>query len=206
VAYPTDFPALSSRQLSNAKLYAQREDLIASLDIAPGGTIAEVGVALGDFSDFLLNTLRPAHFTAIDTFAMHAYPEHWGHSSAEIFGARTHREFFDDRFRNRGVQINTIEALSHDALKTLPDESHDLIYVDAGHDYASVRTDGELAIAKTKQNGVVVFNDYIMFDHLLGVPYGVVQAVNEIVTRTEWKIVGFALQHHMFCDIALRRP
>jgi hypothetical protein len=26
-----------------------------------------------------------------------------------------------------------------------------------------------------------------------------------LVRATDWRIVGFALQRHMFCDIALRR-
>ena len=34
--------------------------------------------------------------------------------------------------------------------------------------------------------------------------YGVVPAVNELVVSEGWQVVGFALQQHMFCDIALR--
>ena len=56
-----------------------------------------------------------------------------------------------------------------------------------------------------EQLGLLVFNDYIMVDHHYGTPYGVVRAVNELVTASDWKVVGFALQQQMFCDIALCR-
>jgi hypothetical protein len=44
-----------------------------------------------------------------------------------------------------------------------------------------------------------------MADHIQNSPYGVVQVVNELVTSSNWRVIGFALQQHMFCDIALKR-
>ena len=56
--YPSmDFPALEARHLAGAGLFANREALIASLPLAAGGTIAEIGVAHGEFSEFLLGGL-----------------------------------------------------------------------------------------------------------------------------------------------------
>ena len=89
----------------------------------------------------------------------------------------------------------------------LEDGAFDLVYVDAGHEYDEVRRDGAVAARKLTPGGVLIFNDYIMVDHHYGTPYGVVRAVNELVTASDWKVVGFALQQQMFCDIALcRRP
>jgi hypothetical protein len=35
--------------------------------------------------------------------------------------------------------------------------------------------------------------------------YGIVPVVNKMVVNQGWKVLGFALQKHMFCDIALVR-
>jgi hypothetical protein len=87
----------------------------------------------------------------------------------------------------------------------LQDHSLDLIYIDAGHDIESVKRDMQEAVQKIKRDGTLIFNDYIMHDHITGSPYGVVPVVNDLVAQHGWKVVGFALQHHLFCDIALRR-
>jgi len=44
-----------------------------------------------------------------------------------------------------------------------------------------------------------------MTDHILGVAYGVVPVVNKLIVDEGWRIIAFALQKGMFCDIALRR-
>jgi len=63
---------------------------------------------------------------------------------------------------------------------------------------------GRLALESA--DGTLIFNDYVMYDHLQRVEYGVVQAVNQLVIDGDWRVVGFALNHNMFCDIAIRRP
>lgn len=85
-----------------------------------------------------------------------------------------------------------------------PERFFDLIYVDGVHDYSGVKSDANLASKKIKDDGIIVFNDYILHDQSMA-PYGVVHVVNEMVVAGEWQIVGFALQRHMFCDIAIRR-
>lgn len=206
MTYPyMDFPRLTRAHLGDAMLFANREDLIEGLPIRQRGVIAEVGVALGDFSDFLLRTLKPSEFVAIDTFSMHEFPVHWGRSSEELFGGKSHLDFYRERFAHQTDCIRIEQALSHVGLTRYPTGYFDLIYVDAAHDYESVRRDADVASDRLKPDGTLVFNDYTMFDHLLAVPYGVVPAVNEIIAAQRWRVVGFALHQHMFCDIALRR-
>lgn len=69
-----------------------------------------------------------------------------------------------------------------------------------------VRADIAAAIPKLKVHGRLIFNDYIIWNHLRGKPYGVVRAVNELLCRNEeWKIVAFCLNVEMFCDVAVSR-
>lgn len=201
-----DFYELTSDRMRNAQLFASRNDMISSFSHLVGGVIGEVGVALGGFSEVIISKLRPSHFYAFDTFEMHKWPEHWGKSSAEIFGDKTHRDFYAEHLNRIGAADTTImEGLSHEQLPICADGLFDMLYIDAAHTYDGVNTDARLACQKLKPSSTIIFNDYIMFDHLLGAEYGVVQAVNNLVAEGEWFVVGFALQKHMFCDIALRR-
>ena len=201
----TRFPEITAGHMRGAKLFANRNDMIASFHDLRGGIIGEVGVALGDFSEFLVSALRPSHFYAFDTFDMHNWPEHWGRSSAEIFGGDTHREFYTKRAVGFDVPVSIMSGLSYETLVKIDDGTFDLLYIDAGHKYDDVKRDADIAVQKLKPASTIVFNDYVMWDHMLGEEYGVVQAVNELAAGGEWFVVGFALQQHMFCDIALRR-
>jgi hypothetical protein len=151
----------------------------------------------------MIDTLEPLRFVAVDVFEMHKYPEHWGRSSIEIFGDATHEEFYRARFRNEGDRMVIRSGLSHTMLAEFSNQTFDLIYLDAGHDYANVARDICLSADKIKPNGFVIVNDYTMFDQFLNEPYGVVPAVNEAVNAGGWLVVGFALDKQMFCDIAL---
>jgi methyltransferase family protein len=200
-AYPNvEFPALESRHFEGARLFANREALIASLPLAPGGTIAEVGVLRGEFSEFLLSTLRPRIFVAFDIFTQHPVQSKRGRREIAY-----NSQFYRRRFADRGDQVVIEMGPSHVMLAKYPDRTFDLIYIDAGHDYASVKRDADLALDKVKPDGFLVFNDYIMYDHLVGEPYGVVQVVNQILVEQNLQVYGLALEHHLFCDIAFRR-
>ena len=200
----TNFPELAHTHIKDAKLFANRRDMVASLGIAQGGVVAEVGVAHGEFSEYLLQTLRPERFVAIDLFDMHKHPVIWGIPSEVMFDGMTQLDFYRRRFRDYGRRIVIEQGLSHEILARYPDQTFDMIYIDAGHDYESVKLDGEAAKRKIKLDGTIVFNDYVLYDPFGDGAYGVVQAVNEIVVAGGWYVVGFALEKNMFCDIALK--
>lgn len=200
-----NYPVITSAHLASPRLHANRFEMIVALKdrLPQNPAICEVGVALGDFSEFLLDTLRPRELIALDLFGLHELDELWGRPTGEIFHGKSHAQYFRDRFASKPVRV--IEGDSVAALASLPDQSLDLIYIDGDHSYEGAKADAGQALLKVKPEGLLIFNDYIMYDHLQGGAYGVVQAVNELVDETDWKIVGFALQHRMFCDIALQR-
>jgi hypothetical protein len=175
------------------------------MDFLRGGIFAEIGVARGDFSEFLIEKLEPRLFVGFDIFLMHEYPEHWGTPSEILFNGKTQLEFYKERFSSRGKQVVTEVGPGDVKLLEYPDEYFDLIYIDANHSYESVKRDARVASQKLKKNGILIFNDYVMFDHFANVPYGVVQAVNEMVVYDSWCVTGFALERQMFCDIAIQR-
>ena len=199
----TGHPALLPHHLKDARLYADRNDMVRQLAREQDGRIAEIGVGLGDFSEFLIQTLSPRTFIAIDTFEMHLSPSHWGRSSSDIFGTATHEEFYRARLPFSCIEI--LSGMSYLMLSKIPDCSLDMAYIDAAHDCENCCRDAHVAATKMKPHGILIFNDYILYDPFLHAEYGVVQAVNQMVACSDWRVIGFALQRHMFCDIALQR-
>ena len=199
-------PPLQAKHLDDARLFANRNDLISSMrSVIEGGVIAEVGVAQGDFSEFLLQELEPTKFVAFDIFNMHEWGAAWGDSTSNVLNNMTHLEFYRRRFADRGTQITIEVGMSHLNLANYPDKSFDLIYIDADHSYEGVKKDAEIAKNKVSDDGFIVFNDYMRFDHVYGYFYGVVRVVNEIIVNDNWLICGFALQPEMYCDIAIHK-
>jgi hypothetical protein len=199
-----DIPELNPAHVAGAKLYANRHDMIRHLGIPEGARIAEVGVANGDFTEFL-RQLNPAHFIAADLFEMDRNPVIWGIPQEILFKGMGHYNYYKSRFSDDSSRMNIMRGPSQEVMGSLPDGTLDMIYIDAGHDYFNVAQDGIVCAKKISKNGILVFNDYVLYDPFTDDEYGVVKAVNEMIATDEWQVIGFALQRHMFCDIAIRR-
>jgi hypothetical protein len=200
-----DFPVLTASHVRHARLYSDRAEMFRAFALPQGGIIGEVGVAVGWFSTFLIEHFKPSEFVAFDLFNLHTIPTLWGQQTSVLFEGKTHLAYYRDKFAGTPARVTLEEGSSHARLAIYPDEYFDILYIDAGHTYEDVKRDAAVARKKIKPDGFLVFNDYIMFDHLSGGAYGVVPAVNELVVQENWEVVGFALQQHMFCDIAIRR-
>lgn len=157
----------------------------------------------GRILEVLIAELRPAEFHAFDLFQLHQAKRLWGRPAAEIFGERTHADYYADAVRDSSIVIH--EGPSAETLKSLPDGHLDLAYIDAGHDYDSVLQDAQQCVRAVRPSGILVFNDYVLHDPFAGVDYGVVPVVNDLVVNQGWRVVGFALHKHLFCDIAMTR-
>lgn len=191
--------------LAGVKLYANRTELIESLaGELTGARIAEIGVLLGDFSEVMLNAFRPKEFVAFDLFDLHLSDHPWAVSHARAFNGKSHLEYYRQRVAGHNVRIEM--GFSDKCLARYNDSYFDMIYVDGDHSVKGVKADADVAMNKVKPSGLLVFNDYIMYDWNVGDFYGVVPVVNELVVNHGYRVVGFAFHKNMFCDIAIRRP
>jgi spermidine synthase len=180
-------PLLPQRHLENCRTVASRDELLRRIDVRPGPRVAELGVFRGEFSRYLLDTLRPEELHLFDLDLRRF-------SIAEKFSTE-----IDQR------RIFLHEGDSSTGLLALPDAYFDLIYIDGDHTYEGVCRDIEAAERKLAANGYLIFNDHTYWSPCECLSYGVMQAVNEFCERSDREAVFLALDSYMYCDIAIRR-
>lgn len=121
-----------------------------------GATTVELGVAEGLFSRDILNWGLGNHFLVdawktLDTI---------GDGSSE-------QSWHDKNYENAIKLINpfgdraiVLRGLTTEMANYVPNNSVDLLYHDAGHDYGSVYSDLVAWYSKVKAGGVIAFHDY----------------------------------------------
>lgn len=171
------------------------------MQLPKNGKIAEVGVLGGDLSNWFLKNLEPQEIHLIDLYNCADFP------GKDRFTKKQHENFIYKRFDKeiRAKQVIVKKGYSWDVLGTYPATYFDLIYIDAAHDYKSVKKDLEMSRQKIKDDGYIVMNDYIMYDHLAMSKYGVVEATNEFCIKHNWEFLYYAFHPNLFCDVVLRK-
>jgi len=157
-AFP-DIPELDPANVEGAKLYANRNEMIKGPELPKQGVFAEVGVAAGEFSDFLIRNLDPSCFIAVDLFEMDKNPVIWGIPQEVLFKGMGQLGYYRHRLQSMGDRMKILHSNSHQIMEDVPDSSIDLIYVDAGHDYVNVSMDIEVCEKKIRPSGTTVFSE-----------------------------------------------
>lgn len=198
--------ALSERHLANLTAYTDRLSMISALT-PKGATIAEVGVARGDFSTQLWDAIEPAKLTLIDYWksGKSAHGIAPGSGTANTKRASDYdvvRLQFADRIAEKRIEL--IRDWSWNGLAQLEDNSLDLVYIDAAHDYDSVRKDLTAALSKIKPDGVIAGHDYVRWGRF-GFRNGVIEAVTEFCVAEGFQIVGLTFERQYPPSYALQR-
>lgn len=172
-------PLIPAEALHGCDVFNHR---YALLDALPdGGTVGEVGTMHGDFAREILDRKQPDELHLFDVSFARLRDDVAGHQA-----------------------IKTHKGRSAARMKQMPDDFFDWIYLDADHTYAGVKDDVDASLPKLKKNGILVFNDYILWSPLLALPYGVITAANELLADG-WTAIGIALTPHGYFDVAMRR-
>ena len=134
---PADYPMpIDQNALERCKVVSSRELLIERLPLPSNSVVAEVGVAQGEFSKYILNTVHPKQLHLFDLSLRHI----------EVL--------FSEEIELKQVCIH--EGDSSTLLSSFTNESFDLIYIDGDHSYEGVQKDIEAAISKLNLNGYIV--------------------------------------------------
>ena len=172
---------------SRVRLHPDRQiALEQTLEPKSGGArMVEVGTFSGAFARYLLQQFRPSELLEFDMSG-------WAIMQCET------------RTRQHAVDFNTtLRCLSGASAQRMPqvldDGAHDLIYIDGDHAYRGVCADLEAARSKVRVGGLLVVNDYHLFETVFlptrgrwGV-YGVMHAANEFLLRysPDWEIAYY---------------
>lgn len=177
--------SLTQRFISpSARLFAHRDDM---LEMMPKEAIvAEIGAGFGYFSNIMLQKTRPRRlhlFDIVDRKEVRLLEQMYP-GVVEFHVGRS-----DER-----ISID------------LPNGCLSWAFIDADHTYQGVQKDVHAILPKMGMGQhILVFHDYILYDHTLNMEYGVIQTVNELCVLYNYKVVGFALCPQMFCSIAIQK-
>ena len=189
--------------MENCKLLPNRDFALSLLP--KGGIMAEVGVAYGDFSRKIIDNLCPEKFYAIDIFTGCPGMDFWDRTDWTESKMKQ-QEFIENKFRKEidsGIFF-TKKGLSWEVLNSFKDDFFDYVYLDAAHDYDSVKKDIDVLQKKVKNNGIIQFNDYILYDFVSNYPYGVIRAVDEMLIKRKHEIIYYCLHSEGFNDMIIK--
>lgn len=194
---------ISQEQLKNAVVFSNRWDWLNTLP--KGISVAEFGVAAGDYSNAILNTVKPKSLYLIDLFDQSdlrlARP-----NKALRYMEGENLQFIVNKFKNHPEVI----VLQSDSRTAMPDMisqgiKFDLVYLDTEHDFDLACTELEYATELINENGIIAINDYTHIDDN-GRKYGIIESTNKfLAANKDWEVIGLALERRLYMDVYLRR-
>ena len=124
---------------------------------------AEIGVQRGLYSEILFQKNPNLHLLCIDT---------WKGFSRHITDEINEQIYQECLQRLASYNVTIMRMGSMEAVKQIPDNSLDFIYIDQLHDFDSVMSDLIFWVPKVKLGGIVAGHDYCE-----NYQYGVIEAV-----------------------------
>jgi predicted O-methyltransferase YrrM len=130
---------------------------------------AEIGACYGRYSEILCKAIPGLKLIAIDNWNNHENTRRL--KTTGVPGEEVTRKLLAP------FDATIIKASSMDAVKNIPDESLDFVFIDANHSYDCVKEDIREWSKKVRKGGIVSGHDYYVFPGSGN--RGVVDAVDE---------------------------
>ena len=166
--------------------YAKRITRVPARDELPAllnargllGKGVEIGVKTGKYSDELLRNWRGEQLISVDPWTSVDWDEYVDRSNVSQDEFDRYYQMTCERLAAYGERSDIWRMTSVEAAKRVPDHSLDFAYIDARHDYESVKEDIAAWGAKVRPGGILAGHDYVDGDFPEGEFY-VKSAVNE---------------------------
>lgn len=134
-------------------------DLFAELGFKVG---AEIGTDQGEYAEVLCKKVPDLRLVCIDPWKAEAYEPGYQPESNEK------QEYFDKRFNEAVARVTDYgcavwRKTSMEALKDIPDNSLDFVYIDGNHDFLNVAQDIHYWTKKVRPGGIVSGHDYVRY-------------------------------------------
>lgn len=183
---------LRQKHVEKVRLFPSREEFLHAMP--KGGLCVEVGVAEGAFSRMILDIMKPDKLILIDLWSAdsHRYSK-----SMEVAKQAVKKE----------LELGIVEirrGWSWEMLETLGNQSADWIYIDAHHEYDSVKKDLDVTIRKIKPSGIIAGHDYTRWSSQAINRWGVVEAVNETCIEHDWQFRYMTAETHQHVSFGLQ--
>jgi len=191
---------LHQKIISPTPWLTSRTDLLKILP--KQGTVAEIGVQKGDFSEEILLYAQPTHLYLIDCW-QEQNQENYPNDPANVTQNQQEAlyQFVCQKFAF-DKRVIIIRDFSPDVTRLFKDNSLDWVFIDANHTYEAVKKDLEAWFSKVKVGGFICGHDYT-YTNLF--PLGVVPAVNEFVKKNNLKIDYLTNELHGWVSYAIRK-
>jgi hypothetical protein len=175
--------------------FASRDAVLEHLP--KDATVAEIGVAEGEFSDRILAVAKPKKLHLIDPWAFQSQPDYLAdHNNVEQAEQDARYESISNKFKREisSGQVVLHRGYSQDLAGAFEDAYFDWIYIDGMHTYDAVLRDLHLYQPKVKAGGLILGHDYA--DHLNSqkMNFGVVPAVDRFVKESGWQFILLTLE------------
>jgi hypothetical protein len=139
-----------------------RDELPALLNARGlNGRGAEIGVKQGKYSDELLSNWHGDELVSIDPWLSADPEEYVDRSNVAQDEFDRYYEETRERLSGFGSRSSIWRMTSVEAAAQVPDHSFDFVYIDARHDYESVKEDLEAWCAKVRPGGILAGHDYV---------------------------------------------
>ena len=178
---------LQRQHVSNLKVFPSRKDMLGQFE--KGGVVGELGVADGDFSQVILDVIKPDKLHLVDAWEDSDYSS--GYKKVT------------ERFKDTNISIH--RGYSTEMLEQFEDGYFDWIYIDTDHSYKTTLRELDLGSKKIKTDGIIAGHDYTVRSRTYGNRYGVVEAVHEFCTINNWEIICLSLECNGHYSYALRK-
>jgi hypothetical protein len=185
---------LTPRQIRDLRVLPGRAELLALLP--HGGVVAEVGVAFGEFSRQIMDVCAPRTLYLVDLWDP-AEPR-YGSPALDATRERMRPEIEAGR-------VQLVRGLSWEGLASLPEGSLDWVYLDAAHDFESVRRDLDAALPRLRPGGIIAGHDYTRWSSQGVNRFGVVEAVNAFCAREGWEMLYLTHESDRHISFAIRK-
>jgi hypothetical protein len=185
---------LTARQIRNLRVLPGRAELLALLP--RGGVVAEVGVAFGEFSRQIMDVCAPRTLYLVDLWD----PGEARYGSPALDATRERMRAEIDAGR-----VQLVRGLSWEGLASLPEASLDWVYLDAAHDFESVRRDLDAALPRLRPGGIIAGHDYTRWSSQGVNRFGVVEAVNAFCAREGWEMLYLTHESDRLISFAIRK-
>jgi len=163
--------------------YDTRIDMICDM-IPIGASVCELGVFKGDMAKKIESLISPSMYVMIDFFQGRMGSGDQDGNNFEYVDLNECYMNLREHFKSKST-VQVIKGDGIASLNSFPDETFDMVYLDADHSYEACKRDLQTSFNKVKKGGFIMGHDYEMNMNKARTrwAFGVKQAVDEFCAQ-----------------------